>query len=75
MFDLESFGGGSMFEMMISSLKVPECKRVPYHELLCMLLTVLNIILCSVFVVCALREVYETISEQKNIVNGSLLGS
>ena len=27
MFDLENFGGGSMFEMMISSLKVPECNR------------------------------------------------
>ena len=39
MFGLENFGGGSMFEMMISSLKVPECKPVLYHELLCMLLT------------------------------------
>ena len=28
-----------MFEMMISSLQVPECKLVLYHELLCMLLT------------------------------------
>ena len=39
MFDLENFGGGSMFEMMSSSLKVPECKPVLYRELLCMLLT------------------------------------
>ena len=39
MFDLENFGGGSMFKMMISSLKVPEYKPVLYYELLCMLLT------------------------------------
>ena len=36
---LGNFGGGSMFEMMISSLKVPECKPMHYHELHCMLLT------------------------------------
>ena len=43
MFDLENFEVGSilvtMFEMMISSLNVPEYKLVLYHELFCMLLT------------------------------------
>ena len=44
MFDLENFGGGSInnipvFEMIILSLKVPECKPVLYHELLIVLLT------------------------------------
>ena len=39
MLDLENFEVGSMFEMMISSLNVPEYKLVLYHELLCMLLT------------------------------------
>ena len=44
MFDLENFGGGSInnipvFEMIISSLKVPECKPVLYPEFLIVLLT------------------------------------
>ena len=39
MFDLENFGGGSIFEMMTLSLKVPECIWVLCHELLSMLLT------------------------------------
>ena len=45
MFDLENFGGGSMFEIMISFLTVPECIPMFYHELLCMLL---NFILCLI---------------------------
>ena len=39
MSDLENFGDGKMFEMMISTLQVPECILVPNHEWLYMLST------------------------------------